>query len=153
MALTEKQIKNAKPKDKPYKLPDGESLYLWVQPTGSKLWRMKYYFAGKENILSIGKYPIVTLAEAREQRFVAKRLLKSNIDPNAQKKETKRLAILDATNSFRAVAQDWHSTNKKKWTPEHAERLWRRLSYGNRHDGRARETNGFMKLTVNQPTR
>jgi integrase len=127
MALTEIKIKNTKSKDKPYKLPDGEGLYLLVQPTGSKLWRMKYRFAGKESVLAIGKHPTVSLAEAREQRFEAKRLLKNNINPNAQKKEIKRLSILNSNNSFRAVAQDWHDTHKKKWTPEHATRLWQRL--------------------------
>ena len=127
MALTEIKIKNAKPKDKAYKLSDGEGLYLLVQPTGSKLWRIKYRYMGKEKVLALGIYPTLSLAEVRELRFGAKKLLKSNIDPNEQKKEQKRLSVLDAQHSFRAVAKDWHDTNKKKWTPEHAQRLWQRL--------------------------
>ena len=127
MPLTDKAIKNAKPQAKPYKLQDGWGMYVLVQPTGSKLWRMKYRFAGRENVLSIGQYPLVSLAEAREHRYEAKKLLKTNINPNSHKKEAKLAAVLDANNSFRAVAEDWHKTNKKKWTVEHAERLWRRL--------------------------
>ena len=85
MALTEIKIKNAKPKDKAYKLSDGEGLYLLVQPTGSKLWRIKYRYMGKEKVLALGIYPTLSLAEVRELRFGAKKLLKSNIDPNEQK--------------------------------------------------------------------
>jgi len=127
MPLTDKAIKNAKPQAKPYKLPDGEGLYLLVQPSGSKLWRMKYRFAGKENVLSIGKYPLVSLSEARDIRYEAKKSLKANIDPNNQKKQVKLAVIMDANNSFRAVAEDWHRVNRKQWTEEHADRLWRRL--------------------------
>ncbi len=127
MPLTDKTIKNAKPQSKAYKLPDGEGLYLFIQPTGSKLWRMKYRFAGKENVLSFGKYPLVSLSEARERRYEAKKLLKANIDPNNHKKEAKLSALFDANNSFRAVAEDWHKTNTKKWTGEYAVDLWRRL--------------------------
>ncbi|MBO9657779.1 MAG: tyrosine-type recombinase/integrase [Chitinophagaceae bacterium] len=127
MPLTDKAIKNAKPQTKPYKLPDGEGMYILVQPTGSKLWRMKYRFAGKENVLSIGKYPLVSLSEARDIRHEARKALKANVDPNRQKKQAKLTAILDANNSFRAVTTDWHAVNLSKWTPEHAERLWRRL--------------------------
>jgi integrase len=127
MPLTDRAIKNAKPQAKPYKLPDGEGMYLLVQPSGSKLWRMKYRFAGKENLLSIGKYPLVSLSEAREIRYEAKKSLKSGIDPNHIKKKAKLTAIMDASNSFRAVATDWHRVNRKQWTEEHADRLWRRL--------------------------
>lgn len=127
MFLSDKTIKHANPKTRPYKLSDGDGLYILVQPSGSKLWRMKYYFAGKENVLCIGKYPLVSLAEARDQRYKTKKLLLENIDPNGQKREEKAAALLNAHNSFQAVAEDWHRTNKSRWTPEHAERLWRRL--------------------------
>ncbi len=127
MRLTDKTIKNAELRSKPYKMPDGEGMYLLVQPSGSKLWRMKYRLFGKENILSIGKYPFVSLAEAREHRYEAKKLLKANIDPNDRKKKDKRTAMQEANNSFLTVAKDWHDTNKKKWTEEHGERLWSRL--------------------------
>ena len=127
MLLTEKATKHAKPQTKPYKLTDGDGLYLLIQPTGSKLWRLKYFYAGKENLLSIGKYPEVTLAEARDQRHEAKKLLRQDINPNTLKKEARRSTLFDGTNTFRAVAADWHRVNKKKWTERHALRVWRRL--------------------------
>ena len=75
MALTNIKCKSAKPKDKPYKMFDGGGLYLLVNPTGSKLWRMKYRYLGKEKLLSFGSYPIVTLADARDEKNEAKKLL------------------------------------------------------------------------------
>lgn len=125
--LNEKTIKNAKPQKKPYKISDGEGLYLLVQPTGSKLWRLKYRFLGRENTLAIGKYPHVSLSAARDHRYEAKKLLLANIDPNGRKKEARRAILFDVSNTFLAVAQDWFNTNYKKWAPEHAERIWRRL--------------------------
>ena len=71
MALTDIKVKTAKPKDKPYKLADGGGMYLLINTNGSKYWRMKYRFAGKEKMLSIGVYPDVTLADAREKRSEA----------------------------------------------------------------------------------
>ncbi len=127
MLLTDRAIKNAKPQIKPYKLSDGEGLYLYVQPTGSKLWRLKYHYLGRENTLAIGRYPDISLLEARDHRYEARKQLRSNIDPNNVKKEARRASLFDAGNSFRAVAQDWFDINKKKWTAEHAERIWRRL--------------------------
>jgi Integrase len=78
-------------------------------------------------MLALGKYPEVSLSDARDRRLAARKLLASGIDPSDKKKSDKRVAALDAQNSFRAVAKDWHDTNKSKWTPEHATRLWRRL--------------------------
>jgi len=127
MPLTDRTIKNAKPKAKPYKLYDTEGMYLLINPGGSKLWRLKYRFGGKENILLMGSYPLISLTEAREARYQAKKLLLVNISPNAKKKEERLTAIFDANNSFKAVATDWHNTNKKKWTDENAQRIWRRL--------------------------
>ena len=74
MALTDIKVKTAKPKDKPYKLADGGGMYLLINTNGSKYWRMKYRFAGKEKMLSIGVYPDVTLADAREKRSEARKL-------------------------------------------------------------------------------
>ncbi len=128
--LTDKAIKNAELKKRPYKLSDGEGLYLLVQPTGSKLWRFKYRYFGKENTISIGKYPQVSLLEARDHRHEAKKLLRVNINPSDHKKEARLTAILDANNSFHAVALDWHALNKKnekKWSSEHAKQIWRML--------------------------
>lgn len=127
MLLSDKTIRHATSKARPYKLSDGEGLYVLVQPTGSKLWRLKYYFGGKEKVLSIGKYPLVSLSEARDRRYEAKKQLRANIDPNGYKREVKRASLFDAGNSFYAVAQDWLDTNRKKWTPEYANDIWRRM--------------------------
>lgn len=127
MFLTDKAIKNAAAKNKPYKIADGEGLYLLIQPTGSKLWRLKYRFLGKEKLLPIGKYPLVSLAEARDQRYDAKKLLQRSIDPMEHKKEVRRAILFDAENTFRAVAQDWFNTHRKQLAEEHAQRIWRRL--------------------------
>lgn len=89
MALTDIKVKTAKPKDKPYKLADGGGMYLLINTNGSKYWRMKYRFAGKEKMLSIGVYPDVTLADAREKRSEARKLLAAGGDPGEAKKEEK----------------------------------------------------------------
>ena len=125
--LTEKTIKNAAPQTKPYKLSDGEGLYLLVQPSGSKLWRFKYRFLGKEGVLSIGRYPEIPLLEARDHRYEARKLLRQNINPNGHKKEARRQALFGLNNNFLSVAEDWRGTNKNRWVPEHAERIWRRM--------------------------
>lgn len=92
MALTDIKVKTAKPKDKPYKLADGGGMYLLINTNGSKYWRMKYRFAGKEKMLSIGVYPDVTLADAREKRSEARKLLAAGGDPGRQKRKKNRAA-------------------------------------------------------------
>ncbi len=92
MALTDIKVKTAKPKDKPYKLADGGGMYLLINTNGSKYWRMKYRFAGKEKMLSIGVYPDVTLADAREKRSEAGKLLAAGGDPGRQKGRKNRAA-------------------------------------------------------------
>ena len=89
MPLSDAALRNAKPKDKPYKLADGDGLYLLIKPDGGRYWRLKYRFAGKEKVLALGVYPEVTLAEAREARDEARRLLKRGTDPSAERKERK----------------------------------------------------------------
>ncbi len=123
MALNEVKIRNLKPKDKQYKVADSEGLYLLVKPNGSKLWRLKYRHNGKENVYSIGEYPSISLAEAREERFVIRKQVKSGINPNIKKREDRSVQIAKVENSFSNVALEWHSKNIKKWTPEHAEKL------------------------------
>lgn len=134
MLLTDKVIRNALPKPRPYKLSDGDGLHLLVQPCGSKLWRLRYRFLGKEKMLAIGKYPEIPLIEARDCRYEARKLLRANKDPVQCKREAKRAALLDDGNTFRTLARDWFDTNKKQWTPEHAERVWRRLEIHAMHD-------------------
>ena len=88
MALSDLAARKAKPKDKAYKLTDGSGLYLHIQPNGSKLWRLKYYYLGKEKLLSFGPYPLLTIAEARAKRDEAKKLLMDGVDPARKKSKT-----------------------------------------------------------------
>lgn len=92
MKLTDLQCRTAKPGPKVRKLSDGAGLQLWVQPAGSRQWRLAYKFDGKQKVLAIGPYPLISLAEARAARDDAKRLLLKGIDPNAKKKEGRRPA-------------------------------------------------------------
>ncbi|MND20837.1 Prophage CP4-57 integrase [compost metagenome] len=117
--LTDTAIRKAKPQDKPFKLTDGKGLYLHVMPNGSKLWRMKFSFAGKEKLLSFGPYPEVTLAEAREKREEARATLRDGRDPSVVKRERQAAAIFDAGTTFEVVAREWHAANKAKWTDVH----------------------------------
>lgn len=106
--LTDIQVKNAKPKDKPYKLADGGGLYLEVMPTGSKLWRMKFTQAsGKESRLSFGSYPEVSLTKARSARADARQLRAADIDPGKAKRDAKRAEAAAAVHNFEAVARTW----------------------------------------------
>lgn len=106
MPLTDTAIRNAKPKGKSYKLADGFGLYLLVNPTGSRLWRMKYRIEGREKLLSIGSYPAVPLAKAREQRDAARKALADGTDPSALKRQAREVARAATTNTFRAVAEE-----------------------------------------------
>jgi integrase len=120
MALTDTKIKTAKSKEKPYKLYDQEGLYLLVNPSGSKLWRLKYPNHGKEKLLALGEYPFLRLADARERTFKARKMLSEGVDPMAAKKAAKNAANTQAeavqrevANTFKAVSLKWH----KWWAP------------------------------------
>lgn len=127
MTLTVTQIKNAKPKEKAYKLADEHGLYLLVTPTGSKLWKLKYRFAGMEKKLSFGSFPEVSLAAARELRKDARAQLADMIDPSVLKNSIKRSKKLAEENSFEAIAREWHAKFTPKWTKGHAARILIRL--------------------------
>lgn len=105
--LTDTAARNAKPKAKPYRLSDAAGLYLEVMPTGAKYWRMKYRHAGKEKRLALGVYPAVTLADARIRRDVARALVREGRDPSAERKAAKARAVLNAGNTFGAIAAEW----------------------------------------------
>lgn len=107
MPLTDTQIKGAKPESKPRKLADEKGLYLLVQPTGGKLWRLKYRFGGKEKLLALGAYPEVGLKDARERREEARKLLAGGIDPGAQRKAQKAASEARAANSFEVIGREW----------------------------------------------
>jgi integrase len=127
MKLTDPVIKASKPKDKPYKLSDGEGLVLLIQPNGSKWWRYRYRFNGKEKMLSIGTYPDVTLKEARLMRVTASDLLKQGIDPSLHRQEQKLLEAIAAENSFESVARQWWNHWKHNKNERHAGHTIRRL--------------------------
>jgi hypothetical protein len=107
MSLSDFACKNAKPKDRPYRLADGDGLYLLVQKTGSKLWQLRYRYLEKENILSFGKYPLVSLLDARERRDDAKRLLIAGINPSTKRKEEKVTALAEARTTFGLIAEEY----------------------------------------------
>jgi len=127
MALTNTACKNAQPREKPYKLGDSAGMYLEVTPHGSKLWRLKYRFAGREKRLALGIYPEVSLAEAREKRETARKLLKSGIDPSFAKKEDKRKLRYNAETTFRAIAEEWHEHKKEGWTETYGAEILHRM--------------------------
>jgi integrase len=126
MALTDIAIRNAKPKDKPYKLGDTLGLFLLVQPTGGRLWRLKYRMDGKEKKLGLGTYPEVSLAEARRRRDDAREMVAAGKDPSREKQRDKVRAKLDADNTFAALSAEYCKKRRrdgaKAWAPATAVR-------------------------------
>ncbi|MBI3903739.1 MAG: integrase arm-type DNA-binding domain-containing protein [Nitrosomonadales bacterium] len=120
MKLSDPKVKKAKPEAKPYKLADGGGMYLEVMPNGSKYWRLKYRFGGKEKKLALGVYPAVTLAHARIRRDDARKLLANGIDPSEIKQAQKKQNKIAIENSFEAIAREWHTLNTPRWTANHA---------------------------------
>lgn len=127
MPLTDILCKNAKPSEKSRKISDEKGLYLEVMPKGSKYWRMKYRFAGKEKRMAFGVYPEVSLKEARNKRDEARQLIRDGIDPSAKKKEVRREQEAKTENSFESVAREWHTNQLPAWSERHAMYVLRRL--------------------------
>ena len=127
MPLNDRQIKAAKPSDtgKKAKLFDGGGLYLEVTPAGGKIFRLKYRIDGKEKTFTIGKYPTISLVEARQAAENARRLLVSGQDPSEAKQQEKRERQAAALNTFEAIARRWHSDNLIRWKENHAARVLR----------------------------
>jgi integrase len=121
--LSDIAVRRAKPRERPYKLTDERGMYLLVSPTGAKLWRLKYRFAGKEKTLALGAYDEVTLAEARTARDDARKLLRDGVDPSAVKRQKKLDQRIRAENTFETVAKEWHAKRLAGWTADHAERV------------------------------
>lgn len=117
--LSDVKVKNAKPKEKMYKLYDEKGLYLIVAPSGGKWWRFDYHYNDKRKTLSLGVYPEVTLRGAREKRDQARKLLAEGREPSSVKEEK--------TNTFRNLARDWFKNRKASWTPRHAETIEQRM--------------------------
>lgn len=127
--LSDTQCRNARPDPtgRQRKLFDGGGLYLQISPTGSKLWRLKYKFAGKEKLLALGTYPTVSLAQAREARQAAKRQLLENIDPATQKRIEKLAATERVDHTFGAIANEWFETKSVQWATTNSSKIRIRL--------------------------
>lgn len=127
LPLTATELQKAKPREKDFKLFDGGGLYLLVTPSGGKLWNMKYNRDGKEKKISIGAYPAVTLADARQRREEIKAMLTKGIDPGAVKKALKQAGADKVTNSFEVIAREWHSKFSVNWSESHTHSTISRL--------------------------
>lgn len=125
--LTDVTIRNAKPRERPYRLADSHGLYVEVSPAGGKLWRLKYRFLGAEKRLALGAYPAVGIAKARRDRDAARELLAAGIDPAAAKRDEKAQRRNLAADTFEAVAREWFATKVSGWTENTRINTLRRL--------------------------
>jgi len=127
MKLSDTAVRKAKPEAKSYKMADGGGMYLEVMPTGSKYWRLKYRFGGKEKRLAFGVYPDVSLAQARERRDDARKLLANGTDPGAVKQAQKASKVELAENSFEVIAREWFVRHAPNWKENHSSKIIARL--------------------------
>ena len=125
--LTDKAIRALKPDEKPYKAADSLGLYLLIQPNGSRLWRFKYRFAGKEKLAALGAYPETGLAEARTRRDELRRLHAGGVDPVAHRRAADEAKVAAAENSFKVVADEWFEKKSPGWVPKHSAKIIERL--------------------------
>src|ERR1700680_4468967 len=126
MPLSDVKVRNAKAvPPKTHRLWDSGGLYLEVSPAGGKLWRLKYRFDGKEKLLALGKVKTVSLAEARDARDEAKKLLARGTDPSTKRKADNRAAAHRAANTFEGGAREWYEKQAKDGVP-HPAAAWRR---------------------------
>lgn len=121
--LTDARLRQARPGEKPYKLTDERGLYLHVMPSGSRLWRFQYRFQGRRKLLAFGRYPEVSLSEARQRRDEARRLLAQGIDPGVKRKAEKQAR----QETFGAVALEWFGRMSGSWAESHAKKTESRL--------------------------
>ena len=121
--LTDVQVRGAKPAAKAFKLFDGGGLFLLVKPNGKKFWRYKYRIAGTENLVALGQYPEDSLKEVREAHKLARKLVWRGIHPARQRKADRLAAVETAANTFRAIAQEWISKNRKRWSPYYVKQI------------------------------
>lgn len=126
--LSDSAVKNAKPQEKRYKLPDAQGLYLEIAPNGGKWWRLRYFYNGKEKLISLGVYPAVSLKMARERRDEARRMLAEGKDPylenQRQAEEAEKKAV-----TFYEIALDWFRVKESSWTSGHAKRMMLRIKH------------------------
>ena len=127
MRLSTAKIQNAAAQKKTVRLFDGRGLYLEIAPTGSRWWRFKYRFAGKEKRISLGVYPDVGLKKARDRRAEMRKLVADGIDPSAARKRQKLMALDAAANTFEAIAREWFEKHSANWEASYSVKLLARL--------------------------
>ena len=125
MALTDIKVRSAKPQEKEYTLVDGDGMFLLIHPNGSKYWRFRFRFGGKQHLMAFGVYPETSLADARQKREEARRLVAAGIDPREHKRAVKEEQAKENI-TFESVAREWHAANKK-WSEEHSRRVLKSL--------------------------
>lgn len=121
--LTVKQIEAAKPTDKSYRLADSGGLFLFVPPSGKKVWRLRYRFEGKEKTLVIGPYPEIPLTEARAKQSEAKMKLLAGVDPAEQKQAIKKKEKEELADTFGDIFKEWHTHKSKVWSKGYADEM------------------------------
>lgn len=121
--LTVKQIDAARPAEKPYRLADAGGLFLYVPPSGKKVWRMRYRFDGKEKTLVIGPYPEISLTEARAKQSEAKMKLLAGVDPAEQKQAIKKKEKEELADTFGDIFREWHAHKSKVWSKGYADEM------------------------------
>lgn len=117
--LSDAKVKRAKATDKPLKMADGHGLTLYVTPAGGKIWRLRYRIDGKEQQLVLGQYPLMSLAEARDARDDARKILATGGNPAVDRKAKAQAQVDDSGNTFEKIAREWHALNLPKWTEKH----------------------------------
>jgi integrase len=125
--LNDRKIRALKPRETAYKAFDALGLYLLITPTGSRLWRFKYRHAGKEGVESLGAYPDVSLALARQKRDELRRLRATGVDLAAHRRAMKAAQTEAAINSFKVIGDEWHEKRSLAWAPKHAMKIIERL--------------------------
>ena len=125
MALTDIKVRTAKPDAKEYSLADGDGMSLLVHPNGSKYWRFRFRFGGKQHLMAFGVYPETSLADARQKREEARRLVAAGVDPREHKRPVKEELAKEVI-TFESVARDWHASNQK-WSESHSGRVLKSL--------------------------
>jgi len=128
MLLSDAKIRHSKPKVKTFKIKDGEGLFLVIRPNGSRHWQLRYRYLDKEKTLSLGKYPQVSLTEARYQKVEALRLVQAGKDPSIMRQQEKTLAVYHDRNSFGGITQEWLQRNRTIWSRKYGEKVECRLN-------------------------
>lgn len=125
MALTDTKVRSAKPEAKEYSLVDGDGMFLLIHPNGSKYWRFRFRFGGKQHLMAFDVYPETSLADARQKREEARRLVAAGVDPREHKRAVKEEQAKEVI-TFESVARDWHASNQK-WSESHSGRVLKSL--------------------------